>query len=208
MRTTVNSTLHRILSIAILGAAFTLSGCASDQAPTNTRFDFGPAVMGAAPAGAGIGAVVITDVTGSAALDSERMYYRLNYSDPLQFRPYTQSHWSATPLQLITQRLKMRIAQSGAKALNATDAAAGVPILRVEVDDFSHNFSSATQSEGQVVIRASLFTEHKLIDQKTFVRNTSASSANAAGGAQALAASTDAIAADMVAWLSILRARK
>jgi cholesterol transport system auxiliary component len=208
----VKPTLHRLLSIALLGATvaltLALSGCASDKAPANTTFDFGPAAMGAAPAGAGIGAVVITDVTGSAALDSERMYYRLNYSDPLQFRAYSQSRWSATPLQLITQRLKTRIAQSGAKALNATDAAAGVPILRVEVDDFSHTFASPTQSEGQVVLRASLFTEHKLIDQKTFVRNTSAGSANAAGGAQALAASTDAIAADMVAWLSTLRTRK
>ncbi|MES2900051.1 MAG: ABC-type transport auxiliary lipoprotein family protein [Pseudomonadota bacterium] len=204
----MNPTLHRLLSIATLGATLVLSGCASDKAPSNTTFDFGPALMPATPTGSAIGAVVVTDVTGSAALDSERMYYRLNYSDPLQARSYSQSRWSATPLQLITQRLKTRIAQSGAKALNATDAAAGVPILRVEVDDFTHSFSSVNQSEGQVVIRASLFTEHKLIDQKTFVRNTSASSANAAGGAQALAASTDAIAADMVAWLSALRARK
>lgn len=209
MRIPVKSTLHRLLAAAFgLLLSATLAGCASDKAPANTTFDFGPALASGAPAGAAIGAVVVTDVTGSAALDSERMYYRLNYADPLQARAYAHSRWSATPLQLITQRLKTRIAQSGAKALNATDAAAGVPILRVEIDDFSHSFASATQSEGQVVLRASLFTEHKLIDQKTFTRTTSASAANAAGGAQALAASTDAIAADMVNWLATLRARK
>jgi len=208
MRITVNPTLYRLLCTAALGATLALSGCASDKPPSNTTFDFGPALMPATPAGVAIGAVVVTEVTGSAALDNENMLYRLNYSDPLQARAYTQSRWSATPLQLISQRLKTRIAQSGAKALNATDAAAGVPILRIEVDDFSHSFSTPTQSDGQVVIRASLFTEHKLVDQKIFTRSTSANSANAAGGAQALAASTDAIAADMVAWLSALRVRK
>jgi cholesterol transport system auxiliary component len=55
-----------------------------------------------------------------------------------------------------------------------------------------------------VVLRASLFQGHKLIDQKTFARKTAAASADAAGGARALAASTDAIAADIVAWLATL----
>jgi cholesterol transport system auxiliary component len=191
-------------------AALLLAGCASEKVQTNTTFDFGPATLaGTPPAALGpVGAVVVTDVTGLAALDNERMAYRLNYADPLQARVYSHSRWSATPLQMVTQRLKTRIAQSGTKVLSATDASDGVAILRTDVDDFTHSFDSQSQSYGQLVLRASLFQGHKLIDQKTFSRKSPAASADAAGGARALAAATDGVAADIVAWLATLPARK
>ena len=201
-------TLSRTLACALtLASAALLSGCASDKPAGNTIFDFGstsaaPAAPVAVAAAPRLAAVVIMDVTGPAALDSERMVYRLNYADPLQARTYANSRWSATPLQLVTERLRSRVAQSGTKVLAPTDAANGIAILRVEIDAFSHNFDSVTQSQGQLVLRASLFQGHQLIDQKTFPRQTSATSADAAGGARALAASTDAAAADIVAWLA------
>lgn len=196
-------TLHPRL-IAILCCAALLSGCAGDKPVSNNVFDFGPAVPVAATARPAIAAVVVTDVTGTAAHDSERMYYRLNYADALEARTYANSRWSATPLQLLTQRLKVRFSQAGLKVLSGTDASNGVAILRVEVDDFNHAFDSVAESKGQVSLRASLFHGHKLIDQKSFQRHSSANAANAAGGARALAASTDAIAADMLAWLATL----
>ncbi|HEY0063529.1 MAG TPA: ABC-type transport auxiliary lipoprotein family protein [Telluria sp.] len=195
--------LTRLL-LAGLACTLLLAGCATDKAPASTTFDFGPATPGAPASTAPFGAVVVTDVTGTAALDNERMYYRLNYADPLQARSYAHSRWSASPLQMVTQRLKARIAQSGAKVLTATDASSGVAILRTEIDDFTHSFDSQSGSQGSLVLRASLFQGHKLIDQKTFSRQTPATSADAAGGARALAASTDAVAADIVAWLATL----
>jgi cholesterol transport system auxiliary component len=201
--------LQRSLLGAVLAAA-ALAGCASTSGgTTNSSFNFGPASL---PAGAlqaaatrpTLAALVVTDVTGPATLDSERMYYRLNYADATEARTYANSRWSSNPLDMVTQRFKTRLAQSGIKVLSTTDAAAGVPLLRVEVDDFVHGFSSATQSEGQLLLRASLFDGHTLIDQKTFGRSTPARSADAAGGARALAASTDAVAADIAAWLATL----
>lgn len=193
-------------------AALLLAGCASDKPAQNTTFDFGPAAStvttAAAAAAAPIAAVVVGDVTGSAFLDSERMVYRLNYSDPLQARAYANSRWSATPLQMVTQRLKSRIAQSGAKVLSVSDASDGVPILRLEIDDFSHHFDSQAQSHGQLVLRASLFQGHRLIDQKTFDRKTAATSPDAGGGARALAGATDTVAADLIAWLATLPLKK
>lgn len=186
--------------------ALTLSGCASNKGQPTTQFDFGPAVsavQGQAPAAA-LGALVVTDVTGSSALDSERMFYRLSYADALQARTYANSRWTANPLQMMTQRLKTRIGQAGAKVLSETDASLGIPILRVDVDDFIHDFGSASQSQGTVAVRASLFRGHTLVDQRRFVRSTAAVTADAAGGARALAASTDAIAADIVGWLGTL----
>ncbi|MEO7496492.1 MAG: ABC-type transport auxiliary lipoprotein family protein [Massilia sp.] len=189
-----------------------LAGCASNGGPpANTQFDFGPA-GGAAPAAAAsapaLAALVVTDATGSAAFDNERMVYRLNYADPLQMRSYANSRWSAVPLQLVTQRIKTRLAQGGMKVLSATDASTGVPLLRMELDDFSHIFDSTTRSQGLVVLRASLFDGHTLLDQRTFERRAAAGSNDAAGGARALAAATDALAADMAAWLSTQRPRK
>ena len=91
---------------------------------------------------------MITDVTGNAAFDSERMFYRLNYADPLQARSYANSRWSSTPLQMLTQRFKSRTAQAGLKVLSATDASNGVPLLRIDLDDFTHSFDSTTSSYG------------------------------------------------------------
>jgi cholesterol transport system auxiliary component len=205
MRTTVTRHLYTPL-IAALAAAL-LAGCAGGKGgQQNTLFDFGSPIAANQAADpparvAPLAAQVVTDVTGPAALDSERIYYRLNYADDLQARTYANSRWSANPLQMVTQRFKTRIAQSGTKVLSVTDAANGVPILRVEVDDFVHSFASASQSSGQLMLRASLFQGHDLVDQKTFSRVTPASSQDAAGGARALAASTDAVAADIVAWL-------
>jgi cholesterol transport system auxiliary component len=193
---------HRLIAV-LAAAGLLLSGCASQKGEPTTQFDFGPA-MPPVTAAAPIGAIVITDATGSSALENERMFYRLSYADALQARSYANSRWTANPLQMMTQRLKTRIAQSGAKVLSETDASNGIPILRIDVDEFVHDFRSAAQSEGQVALRASVFKGHVLVDQRSFARTPAAGSAEAAGGARALAASTDAIAADIVAWLGTM----
>lgn len=212
MRTTV--TAHPIrasapLLTALAVTALILAGCASSKTQESTTFDFGPAAQAGAPSAAPVlAAVVVMDATGPAALENERMYYRLNYADALQARTYAHSRWASNPLQMVTQRMKARLAQSGMKVLSATDASTGVPLLRVEVDDFVHAFTSASQSEGQLTLRASLFSDHRLLDQRTFTRTTPAASADAAGGARALAASTDAVAADILAWMATVDTRK
>lgn len=214
MRTTVNHTMtqtsRRLVLAAALGAAALLAGCSSTtKNPGNATYDFGPALVAApAQAAAPMGVLVVTDVTGVAALDSERMFYRLAYSDPLRARSYSNSRWANTPLSMVTQRIKARLSQSGVKVLATTDASVGMPILRMEIDDFTHTFDSATQSYGQLVLRASLFHGHKLVDQRVFNQKTSAASLDAAGGARALADSTDAAAAGMIAWLGTLQLPK
>ncbi|HEY0588053.1 MAG TPA: ABC-type transport auxiliary lipoprotein family protein [Pseudoduganella sp.] len=212
-----------ILLTAVVAAA-ALAGCAS-KGPQPTSYDFGP--MGAplpaaslAPAAVGtkgtdgtngtgvpatgITALVVSDVSGPASLDTQRMFYRLMYADARQSRPYAYNNWSVTPLQLLSQRLKARIAQSGVKVVSTSDAAGGLPLLRLEADEFSQNFDTATQSSASITLRASVFRNHKLVDQRTFSRTARAPSADAAGGASALAESTDGIAADILAWLATL----
>lgn len=186
-------------------ACLLLAACSStsQRGGRDTRFDFGP-LPAAATAPAPLPTLAIPDVTGPALLDSQQMLYRLNYADPLQSRAYTQSEWASTPLQMLTQRIKSRMSQGGARVLSVVDASAGALLLRVEVDEFSHVFTTATQNQGRIVLRASLFDGHRLIDQKTFAKSTESTSADAGGGARALAASTDAITADMMAWIAAL----
>jgi cholesterol transport system auxiliary component len=204
--TLLSATLLKHRLIVLAAAGFLVAGCASQKGETAaTQFDFGPATPAQPAASSSIGAIVVTDVTGSSALENERMFYRLSYADALQARSYANSRWTANPLQMMTQRLKTRIGQSGAKVLSETDASNGIPILRIDVDEFIHNFRGVAQSEGQVALRASVFQGHVLVDQRSFARTTPAGTADAAGGARALAASTDAIATDIVTWLGTLK---
>ena len=196
--------MHPIRFILAAALALILSGCASQKGQPTTQFDFGPAAPAQARAQGSFGSVVVTDVTGSSALDNERMFYRLTYADPLQARTYANSRWTANPLQLLTQRFKTRLAQSGARVLSETDASIGIPLLRIDVDEFVQDFGGVSQSTGIVAVRASVFQGHTLVDQRSFRQAVPATSADAAGGARALAASTDAIAADIVTWLSTL----
>ena len=211
MRITVNQRSRRLFAPAAVAVALLLSGCASSERAQNTVYDFGaplPTAAAQAPAVAALpSAIVVMDATGPSALDTERMFYRLNYADALQARTYANARWSATPLNLVTARMKARLAQSGMKVLSATDAASGVPILRIEIDDFVHAFASAGQSSGQVMLRASVFADHRLVDQRSFNRSAPAPGNDAAGGARALADGADLVAADIVAWLAALQPR-
>lgn len=200
--------MHPSRLLAAAACAFILTGCAAQKGQPTTQFDFGPAAPAASATQApgALGPVVVTDVTGSSALDNERMFYRLSYADPLQARTYANSRWTATPLQLLTQRFKTRLAQAGARVLSETDAASGIPLLRIDVDEFMQDFGGVSQSSGIVAVRASVFRGHTLVDQRSFRQAVTATSADAAGGARALAASTDAVAADIVAWLGSLGA--
>lgn len=190
-----------------VAAAAVLAGCAS-KGPQPTAFDFGP--LGPPLTAAGntgattLPAIVVADVSGPVSLDSQRMFYRLLYADARQSRPYAYNTWVVTPLQLMSQRVKARIAQAGVKVVSTSDAAGGLPLLRLEADEFSQNFDSATQSSASISLRASVFRNHKLVDQRTFTRTARAPSADAAGGASALADGTDAIAADILAWLATM----
>lgn len=203
MRTTVNRHTFRFPAAAVIACSLLLAGCGSQERTQNTVYDFGaPSLRPSTPATPL--AVVVMDVTGPSGLDTERMFYRLNYADAQQARTYASSRWSATPTNLVTTRIKTRLSQAHMKVLSATDAANGIPILRIEIDDFVHAFQSAGQSEGRIMLRASVFTEHRLVDQRSFERSTPASSHDAAGGAAALAASTDQLADDLGAWLVTL----
>ena len=95
-------------------------------------------------------------------------------------------------------------------SMDNISTAAGQPsaaLLKVDVEDFSQIFESATGSVGSVQLRATLLGPagprggNALLGQRVFTVRQAAKTADAAGGAQALAQATDAALAQVDAWL-------
>ncbi|OWW19817.1 ABC-type transport auxiliary lipoprotein family protein [Noviherbaspirillum denitrificans] len=193
--------MNRSVSAIVLLLAAALSGCAivNRSESVATLYDLGPlTTQQGLPA---LPPVSVAGVQMPAWLDSSMMFYRLDYANAQQPRAYAQARWTMTPAQLLTQHLKARIAQAGGVALAASDGALDVPVLRIEADDFTQHFASASESTGQVALRASLYRGRALVAQRSFVRQSPAGSADAPGGAAALSVASDAAIGDIIQWL-------
>ncbi len=196
--------LTMLLSLLIAANSVLLGGCALTRAESATLYDLGPlrAKQGATlPA---LPPISIADIQAPAWLDSTMLFFRLNYANDQQPRPYAQARWSMAPGQLLLQHLKSRIAQAGGVALPASDGAINIPVLRVEMDEFTQHFDAPGHSAGHVALRASLYKGRLLIAQKSFIRQAPAPSADAAGGAKALSVASDAAIVDLILWLDTL----
>lgn len=200
--------LISFLMLAVSGC--TLIGAGNTKTELFSLYDFGP-VHGAAagaPATSKLPPISVAEVQSPAWLDSPLIYFRLTYANEQQPRAYAGSRWAMPPAQLFGQRLKSRLAQAGNVVLSATDGAVNVPLLRIEADDFTQSFDSLTQSHAQIALRASVFSGRSLLAQKSFVRQAPAPSADAAGGAKALATASDAVIGDMMNWLATVPFKK
>lgn len=192
-------------ALLLLSAAL-LTGCASDG-PRLSLFDLGPTRSQPVAQDTATGtlpAVSLANIEAPAWLDSQLMFYRLDYANQLQPRAYANSQWTMPPAQLFAQRLKTSLTRAGGVVISASDGAINVPVLRLELDEFSQHFNSAHDSVGEVAIRASLYDGRVLRAQKTFVRQVPAASADAQGGAAALSSASDAVIQDMRTWLAAL----
>ena len=200
------SFLRNAAAVAFAGAL--LAGCASESPSSIALYDLGPARTQMVTPPAQLPAISVADIQAPAWLDSQRMFYRLNYANDLQPRPYSASQWTMPPAQLFAQRLKAELARAGGVVVSASDGAINLPILHLEADDFSQTFESPGQSSAHVAIRASLFDGRVLRAQKLFVKELPAASADAQGGAAALATASDAIINEVGAWLATLPPKK
>jgi len=217
------------LAFAALLAAMLLGGCALPDKPRRAAlYDFGPgelASVSAAPATPAAGALspalaplAIDDIgTAGGALDSQALLYRLAYADARQLRPYAQARWTMPPAQLFGQRLRERLGQQRpvfnvreGVALNRSQNAR-LPLLRLELQEFSQLFSAPGASVGLIRLQATLLemtpAGEKLIAQRTVTLQRPAPSADAVGGVHALTAAADAAIEELVPWLAQAGAR-
>lgn len=193
----------------VLTAGLLLTGCAGTPPSSMDLYDLGPLrTQQVAGNNTPLPAISVADIQAPAWMDSQMMFYRLDYANDLQPRPYSASKWTMPPAQLFEQRLKSVLARSGGIVVSASDGAINLPILHLAADDFSQSFESAGQSSVQVAIRASLFDGRVLRAQKMFIKRMPAASADAKGGAAALAAASDAIISEVGTWLATLPPKK
>lgn len=180
-----------------------LQACASGTPTTSLSYDLGAVAREHHAAPSKI-AISLADVSAPSTLDSNAMLYRLQYNNAQLLHPYAQHHWSMPPAQLFAQRFKARIAAAGGTVLGAADGVAELPVLRIEMDEFSQVFTSPTQSEAKIALRVSLIKKNKLIGQHYFDLATASASADASGGAKAMQVTTDRSISAILAWLQTL----
>ena len=203
-----------IFSLVVL-----LAGCAGivDKPVQRNLYDFGPGpgpATASAP-GAGLAPLVLADIDASGAFDGSAVLYRLGYADAHQLRPYAQARWSATPPQLVRQRLRELLGRErvvlnpGEGAAMARQNGAMPRVLRIEMEEFAQVFDSPAQSFGQLRLRATLMENtidgERLLAQRSITAREPAPTADAPGGVRALAAATDAAAAEISRWLQQVR---
>ena len=196
---------------------FLLSACSAlpDKPVRASLYDFGPGSLTAQPATrqAALPALAIDDIsTSGGALDNQAVLYRLTYQNEQELRPYTFARWSMPPAQLIRQRLREQLGQQrnifyarGGLALNRSQNAVLPLLLRLDLDEFSHVFTTPSASVGLIRLRATLIEQatsgEKLVAQRSIVVQRPAPSADAQGGVRALTAATDAAIEEIDKWL-------
>ena len=210
-----------------LTMAFVLSACSAlPSKPTRaTMYDFGPGPLAAQPAQpvvalSPLAPVAIEEIsTSGGALDHLAVLYRLAYVDAQELRPYSQSRWSMPPAELVRQRLRDTLslrrpvfnAREGL-ALNRSQNPLLPLQLRLELQEFSHYFSTPDASVGLVRLRATLVevtaAGEKLVAQRIIVAQRPATTLDAPGGVRALTAATDAAIEALDQWLQQQPARQ
>lgn len=199
----MSRSIHRWLSpgaaaAVLLAFGVLAAGCAGTSAALpDIRYDFGPPAQ-VSSAGS-LPALKVLDVTAPPVLESDRLMYRLSYADAQQIASYANSHWTMMPSQLLTQRLRAALSSHGTVLTGADGVSA--PVLKVDLSEFEQVFDSQTESHAAITARATLTQRGKVVGQHTFVARAPASSADAAGGARALATASDDLVAQIGAWL-------
>ena len=211
----------------LISALALMTGCSVIDKPARaTMYDFGPGTLAtqaaptppaAAPATA-LPPLAIADIaTSGGALENQAVLYRLGYVDDQQLRPYSQARWTMPPAQLLRQRMRERLSQQRV-VLNAREGVAlnrsqntNLPMLRLELEEFSQLFSAPDASIGLVRLHATLVeitpAGERLLAQRNLSVQRPATSADAAGGVRALTAATDAAIDELDQWLRQAPAR-
>lgn len=189
-----------------------MSGCASLQPPAAlVVYDFGPAAPSAPAATAGaqsaLAPVLLEAVQARAALDGTALQYRLAYANAQQLRPYAQARWSMAPAELLHQRL--RSAWGAQRALLQDGQGLVVPPgslrLYLELEEFSQVFDAPQRSHALLQAHATLARYevggYRLLAQRSFTVQRPAPTPDAPGGVQALGQASDALVAELRAWV-------
>jgi cholesterol transport system auxiliary component len=147
----------------------------------------------------------VAQVDVPAWLNTEAIFYRLDYRNNSQIAAYSQSSWVSSPATMLTALLERKLAAGPAwsAVIGPDDAAAAGYTLRVQLMDFQQDFSSPKQSHCLLAASATLTdnSAQTVAGQKTFTYKRPAPSADAAGGVQCLSQASLHFTNDLCHWL-------
>jgi cholesterol transport system auxiliary component len=185
--------------LANLSLLVLVSACASTE--LQHSYDFGSSTKLPTSSQLATLKLSLADIQVTASLDGNVMLYRLMYDNPQALRPYANSRWSMSPAQLLKQRIIARINQEGGTVTTSADGIAGMPTLKIDLEEFAQHFSDPTHSQAQLRWRATLVSNKRLIAQKIFSAQSNSLSADAAGGAKAMPEASDQTISELISWL-------
>jgi cholesterol transport system auxiliary component len=147
--------------------------------------------------------IAVSPIQAPSWLRTTALVYRLDYEAPVRPGVYGQSQWTAPPGELLTLRLRERIAavNDGFTLTRLPETADGYH-LDVTLENFTQVFAAADRSECVVTLSATL-VEHRgrVVAQRTFSAEHSAPSADAAGAVEGLVSASDSDLEQIVTWL-------
>lgn len=182
--------LAALLATALLGAC-----SLAPPMPPKAVYDLGPGA--AITATGGPLAWRIADVTAPPWLASEGIAYRLNFQQAQQLAHYRDSAWAAPPAALLTQRLRQRLA--------ATPGCTGraPALLAVHLDEFEHQFTSATDSQARLRLTATLWPASGAAAQQQAWSLDRPATPDATGAVRGLARAVDDWLPQLANWLAV-----
>lgn len=191
-----------LVVVAVLSA-----GCALGPSPRppSALHDFGLLPEQAAQPVRLRALLAVPDPSAPGWLDTTAMIYRFVHVDGGQPRVYSLSRWAAPPAELIGARLRSRLARVVEPGLaSSRDGVAGEYVVRIELEEFSQVFDGPVVSRGVLRARATLIggARRTTIAQRAFAFERPAPTADAAGGAAALAATGNDLVEALVEWLA------
>lgn len=195
----LSAVLRHTLSRALaLSAVVALAACSSAPVAPTALYDFGLAPS----AGSGTRlptALRVAEVAGPGWMDGNAIYYRLAYAQGQRTDAYANSRWVESPVNLFDARLRNAAAARGQVVGYAGQ---DVPMLRVELVDFSQVFDQPGASRGVVRLRATVFKSREVVDQRVVQADVPAPSADAAGGVAALTQASDRAIGEVLDWVA------
>ena len=136
--------------------------------------------------------VPILDITSIEPMNSTHIRYRLNHENPSRVFNYTESRWSTTPAELLTQLLKTHADKPSLLSCH----------LSIELDAFDHVYDSLNSSHGVALMRVTLQQKKTrvVLATQTFQQQVAANLHNAQGGVAALNHAGLEVLNQAIAW--------
>ncbi|MBN2369087.1 MAG: membrane integrity-associated transporter subunit PqiC [Vicinamibacteria bacterium] len=184
-----------------------LTACSLRPAPRPpvARYDLGDARFSESPAKQLPFVFVVHEPSAAAWLDTRDMHYRLEYEDGSRIRRYAGSRWAVSPLQLLGDLLRRRLALFAEKGAAVPDYGIEADYwLRPTIDEFSQVFDTPSASRGVVALRVVLLKgrNRSFHAQKSFRVEAPAPTPDAHGGVIALRTASAQACEAIVSWVA------